>query len=160
MISQLSEQTSRPPKVLLNLCQSYKNSTAPVQVLIEACKDLMDEFQEVFLVIDALDECRDRSKLLDGIKTIRRSPNDFLHLLATSRREEDLVAGLEPVDSEVISLQGNHIDDDIRKFIIECIKEDPQMQKWIKYHDEIEAALVDGAGGMLVSPPKLSCDVL
>ena len=148
LLAQLSQQCPRPPDALLSLYQNYKNSTAPIRALIDCSKDLINEFQEVFVVIDALDECRDRPKLLDGINSMRESPNDILHLLVTSRHEEDLVAGLQPAHNDVVLLQGSHVDDDIRDFIHERLGEDSSMQKWINHHEEIEQTLTDGANGM------------
>ena len=148
LIAQLSEQASRSPKVLFDLYRMYRNSTAPIEALVGTSKDLIEEFQEVFIVIDALDECRDRTKLLDGINALRNPPNGRLHLLVTSRREEDLVVGLKPADDEVFSLQVREVDDDIRDFIVERLREDSLMQKWENHHDEIEEALVHGASGM------------
>ena len=50
----------------------------------------MASFEATFIVIDALDECIDRSELLNGVESIMGWENIDLHLLVTSRREQNI----------------------------------------------------------------------
>lgn len=58
-------------------------------------------FSKVYLVIDALDECPlehdERKKLLCCLRRIHAAKIETLHLLCTSRREQDIEATLNPL---------------------------------------------------------------
>jgi hypothetical protein len=72
-------------------------------------------FSDVFLIIDALDECPsrncERETLLDCICHIHEGKHQNLHLLCTSRREADIEAALEPLLSS-----GPNIDIDLSRY--------------------------------------------
>jgi len=113
----------------------------------------VDNFDDVSIVIDALDECPkdgERGELLDAISDIKSRLMDNFHTLVTSRREPDIEAVLLPlVTTPAISLQGSHVDMDIQAHISHQLATDPKLKKWspeIKL--EIEHALTTGANGM------------
>ena len=54
------------------------------EALLEALHQTMASFEATFIVIDALNECTDRSELLNGVETIMGWEDIDLHLLVTS----------------------------------------------------------------------------
>ena len=116
--------------------------------LISCLKQLLEDANEIFILIDALDECTDRDKLLKLIKQIHGWDNS-IHLLATSRKETDIYDSLSPVVSTSTCIQNEDIKEDICLYIREEIKTDqvlrnrtPEVQK------HIEDTLIERAHGM------------
>ncbi len=65
-------------------------------------------------ILDALDECKERQELLTDIDEIAGWKNRKLHMLATSRRENDIEESLEPLvnDQEKICIQSALVNDE------------------------------------------------
>ena len=104
LISQLSD--IRHGGISENLVDLYKHCGEAQQPsdeqLQNVLRDILDRFSEVYIVIDALDECTDREKTLNWLNklisdTNRKSAN--LHIVVTSRPETDIdefFAALDP----------------------------------------------------------------
>ena len=112
-----------------------------------------DDFDNVFIIIDAIDECPkngERDELLAAISDIQSRSIDTFHILVTSRRESDIEAVLLPmVTTPAISLQGSHVDLDIQSHISHQLATDPKLKKWSpEIKDEIRHTLATGANGM------------
>jgi hypothetical protein len=58
---------------------------------------ILDGFSSSFIILDALDECAERKKLLNWIQTLilERDINLRLHLIVTSRPEQEIEENLE-----------------------------------------------------------------
>ncbi|KAG4435500.1 hypothetical protein IFR05_009020 [Cadophora sp. M221] len=56
------------------------------------------EFDQVYIVLDALDECTEGSKLLRRLKKFFETHTDKLHLIVTSRKERIIEQYLDAVD--------------------------------------------------------------
>lgn len=136
--------------------------------LIQMLASFMDDFDNLFIVIDALDECPkhgERGELLDAISDIKSRSIDNLHFLVTSRREPDIEEILLPlVTTPAISLKGSDLDMDIQLHISHQLATDPRLGGWSPdIKEEIEHALRAGANGMYVkkSPTAGDCtDIL
>jgi trehalose-6-phosphatase len=114
---------------------------------------VVEEFDHVFIVIDALDECpknERREQLLAVITDIHSRSLDNIHVLVTSRREPDIEETLLPLlRTPAISLQGSHVDLDIKLHISSQLSTDLKLKKWPdEIKAEIESALISGANGM------------
>ncbi|KUJ21550.1 uncharacterized protein LY89DRAFT_767578, partial [Mollisia scopiformis] len=75
--------------------------TPDLETLEKTLLVTMDGFSSVLLLVDALDECpfqnNERKKLLLSHRRIHRQSPSNLHLLCTSRREEDIEAVIKPL---------------------------------------------------------------
>ena len=73
--TQLSAQCSICPVALLRLHSHHQGGSRQPKTgdLIDVLKHLMETFQAVFIVADALDECTDRDDLLDFIEMYRNT---------------------------------------------------------------------------------------
>jgi hypothetical protein len=58
--------------------------------LLEVTQQAAQEFTQAFVVIDALDECTQRSELMSMLETVAGWKLHNLHLLMTSRKERDI----------------------------------------------------------------------
>jgi hypothetical protein len=54
---------------------------------------MIQAFDETFIILDALDECKGRQELLENIDEIGKWKTEKLHILCTSRREKDISYG-------------------------------------------------------------------
>jgi hypothetical protein len=83
-------------------------------------------FDETYIILDALDECRERQELLDDIETFAEWRTERLHILATSRREKEIEERIEPLihDQGRICIQSALVNDDIRAYTHERLQTD------------------------------------
>ena len=155
LLTQLSIQYGSTPNSLRTLYDSCRSGVQQptIKVLIVTLRHLIQEFQQTFIILDALDECRDRPEFLEIIEEIHGWKIGSLHLLVTSRREMDIECSLDPLlnDQEIISLQSALVDEDIRAYVRERLQTDRSLRRWRNHREvqnDIEMALVSKAGGM------------
>ena len=113
--------------------------------------ELISGFEHVYIVIDALDECKGRRKLMEWISHICKSTKDGLHLLATSRPEPDIEDVMRSV-AMPIAIVGNDMSVDMGKYIDEMFQE----AKWTKDVEEVKEILITGSGGVYVCSATLT----
>jgi NACHT domain len=112
-------------------------------ILMVLCKG-----QRVYLIVDALDECSERSLLLQVIQQILQIDCD-VHLMLTSRKEYDIETTLQASVTAIVSMEDKRVDPDIHIHVEQCLREDPKLCKWDeKIKQEIVTELVSGAKGM------------
>jgi len=155
LVGQLCAQLSKLPSPVL---QAYdrcnKGNLQPsLSELIQILVHVIEDLENVFIVIDALDECPkdgERDQLLVAISDIKAISAGNIHILVTSRREPDIEDAVLPlVTVPVIPLQGSYVDMDIQMHISHQLATDPKLKKWsIEVKEEIESALTKGANGM------------
>jgi hypothetical protein len=157
LIVQLSQQCVKIPATLETLHSSCENGQRqpPLYALLEVLQDTIHQFPQVYIVLDALDECIDRAKLMSILEGIAGWQLDKLHLLVTSRKERDIESSLECLveDRNVICLQSKLVDEDIRRYVHQRLSTDKGLKKWQRDPDivrEIDTALMKGAQGMYV----------
>ena len=76
-----------------------------------------------------------------------------LHLLATSRNEEDITERLELLDPTHINMTNTYVNTDIEMFINHMLKKDQSLERWDEsVQASIRATLLDSADGMYVPP--------
>jgi ankyrin repeat domain-containing protein 50 len=110
---------------------------------------LVSEFDQVYICLDALDECIDRKQLLDLLKRILKKSLTHLHILVTSLKERDLEASLINIATKCIDIQNAEVDADIQLYI-----EDELSKDWIfteppaEVKEDIKKSLMKKAKGM------------
>jgi hypothetical protein len=121
-----------------------------LQSLHAALHLIIDGFQHVYIIIDALDECAERWELLNWIREIGQWNMGKLHLLITSRREQDIILGLEQLDPIHVCMEGKSVDDDIQSYLEWRLCTDNRLARWrnTKVQGKIRAKLMEGACGM------------
>lgn len=162
MISQLVIQIGSVPSAVQTLYESYKFSPPPIDRLLSVIHALIDlsAVGEIFLIIDALDECpndkAERDNLCDILSQIKGWGLHNLHTLVTSRPEVDLIKSLAPLTtSPPISIEDSVVKSDIQKFVKTSLAES-RLKQWPAHvQDEIEQTLIDGAHGMYVYPGNI-----
>lgn len=128
-----------------------------IESLCEILKHSIEHVDRVWIVLDALDECKTREGnssegLLSWIKGLLNSELRNVHLLVTSRPEQDIKAALEVLmHNESISLQSEHLSGDIQAYIRARVRGDEKFKRWRgqpKVQNEIETQLAEKAHGM------------
>ncbi|KAH0534081.1 hypothetical protein FGG08_007315 [Glutinoglossum americanum] len=155
LITQLSIQSASTPRSLESLFSSKMNGMQqPVAgELLATLRQMVQEFDQTFIILDALDECKERQELLMDINEIARWKNRKLHMLATSRREKEIEEWLEPLinDREKICIQSALVNDDIRAYVHERLQTDWRLRRWQnkpEVQQEIQRTLMDKVDGM------------
>ena len=167
LLAQLVKQTSRLPKALGQLrAGKFRNTRYGTRMEMQAhavaqpsllelsnvlC-DSMQEFDHVYVILDALDECVERQKLLSIVRQLLSSKIGKIHILVTSRSDADLQENLTPIITARILVESSVIEPDIRSYIQDQLRNNPKLMKWPqKVQERIESALMAGAQGMYVA---------
>jgi hypothetical protein len=151
VINQLCRQMNAIPDEVRQLF--HDGGLSPVRELKVALSAVLRSYHRVYLVIDALDESLERERILNLLVSVL-DDHVFqkLQLLAMSRKEVDIERALLGV-SVNISLSNLHVDEDIRVYIHNTLRDSHKFSRWpVELRQEIETALVKGAKGMYVFP--------
>ena len=114
---------------------------------------MLKDFSDVYVVIDALDECDDKEARLHTIETLAEWSDTPLHLLITSRKERDIVDSLRMLcnNESYISVQSAVVNEDIRTYVHGRLQSDRRFTRWRSkpaVQSEIADDLVEKADGM------------
>ena len=146
VLSQLCRQSNFVPDEVQEL---FHNGTEPgIPQLISALSAVLHRFRRVYVLVDALDESLDRRKLLNVLKTLMSSNFRKLRVLAMSRKEQDIEQALQNISCD-ISLSNARVDEDIRLYVHNIIRNDQRFMGWSSsLRNDVEDSLVGGAKGM------------
>ena len=143
------------PNPLVSLYSSCSDGARQPKLyeLRQTLRGLVQEFGDTFIMVDALDECKEREQLLADIQEFIQWQLEGLHILVTSRREGDIKVTLDPLVNvnQNIDIQSEVVDRDIRVFVREVIQSAQGLRRWRNkpvVQDEIEKALTENANGM------------
>jgi hypothetical protein len=158
LLCQLSQQSIKIPASLdavFSSCDSGQRQPSN-RALMDALQSMMQDLPQIYIVLDALDECAQRVELMEMVETTVKWNVPNLHLLVTSRRERDIENSLKGcVDLQnSICLQSEEVDKDIQHYVRQRLSDDKALSKWsrdIVLRQEIETALMEGSKGMCVS---------
>jgi ankyrin repeat domain-containing protein 50 len=151
LLLQLSGQLSSSQTDLDRLRDSYSTGIPPVIALIAHLRYLIQKFDQVYILLDALDESPrygQRGQVLNVIQTMRKWLLPGLHLLVTSRDEPDIRESLSPTGNEAVIMKNAEINRDISDFISGQLTTDPKLRKWHAHHDRIQQVLAERARGV------------
>lgn len=151
LVLQLSSQLNDNHGRLSRLHKSYPNTMPPNQVLVDCLRQLVRSFDDVYILLDALDESPRnnlRGGVLQAVTDLREWLEPGLHILVTSREETDIHEELDISQDETISLENDSVDRDIATFISKHLRENRRLRRWKEHHDLIETALTKRAKGV------------
>ncbi|KZP10823.1 hypothetical protein FIBSPDRAFT_872279 [Athelia psychrophila] len=121
----------------------------PIDVLEATLLRIITSFDDVFIVIDSLDECSEREEVVQWIHSVASSASGKLHMVVSSRPEPGIMQGLRLLSQlEEVSISGHQIESDIQSYLNTRLSQ-RDAAKWTSTQKEmIGAALMDGADGM------------
>ena len=143
----------RVPNVLVNLytCCSNGHQEPTLDDLQHTLQRILAGFSSTFIILDALDECTEREKLLNWIQTVilGKDMNLGLHLIVTSRPEHEIEEKFKSYDYlDLVKESENH---DLVAYLDYQLQNDRDLQKWNSdTHDQIKFTLMEQADGMYV----------
>jgi len=112
---------------------------------------ILGGFNSAYIILDALDECSERNKVLDWVLTVilHKNENLRLHLIATSRPEKEINNKFNSYLSvDLVKASGNH---NIVAYLDYQLQNDSDWQKWNhEIQDKIKSTLIKQADGMYV----------
>lgn len=132
---------------------------AGIANLMLMLKSVIAGFDDVFIIVDALDECpngdQERSKFFGILEDMLSWNFDQLHVLITSRREIDIQESFETIsttteegEAQIINIQGSHIQHDIQKFLKHSL-EGRRFRFWKpELKEDVKKYLTSKADGM------------
>jgi Cdc6-like AAA superfamily ATPase len=161
LINQLYHKRKDTQKLLDSLFSSCDNGRCQptCELLCKVFLQMISQAQEIYIVLDALDECSKRKGLLSEgllawIQSLLEQKQGNVHLLVTSRPEHDIelvLRNLAQSEEDIVPLQSNVVHDDIRSYIHTRVKEGNGLKRWQSQPDvldEIETQLMEKANGM------------
>ncbi|KAH6646793.1 hypothetical protein BKA67DRAFT_611497, partial [Truncatella angustata] len=139
---------------LYSTCRDGKDQPS-FDSLQKAFTNMIHELREVWIVLDALDECTPRIELLSWMQDLAQNyqPLSNVHILITSRPEQDIKSAIERhADNEqMIAIRDDLLEADIRNYVQARVREHEGLKRWqgrSDIQDRIEASLLDKADGM------------
>ena len=111
--------------------------------------ELLKCFKQVYIIIDALDECDDYHQLFEEvIKVIHEWELLHLHILVSSRWEQDISVIMNECITTEIFLFAELVSSDIASYVHSAVGKDIRWGQSVQ--QEVKDALIDGANGMWV----------
>lgn len=155
LILQLFSQragTSQALESLFSSCMDGQRQPTS-QTLLGTLRQMLEDFENIYLLIDALDECLERDELMANIEELTSWKERNLHILATSRWEEVIAESIKLLShkEERICIQSTLVNVDIRSYIRGRLRTDRDLKRWQKkpeVQQEIEDSLMGKADGM------------
>jgi ankyrin repeat domain-containing protein 50 len=159
LIVQLYGQRRGTPKALrdsyrLSVEGTLSPSINDLQVMLSA---VIDGFEDVYIFIDALDECPrldgSRERMMDKLHAIFRWKKKSLHVLTTSRKEHDIekvltLAGQSLPVYNSVKLEEKYVQEDVQLFVRNALR-NRSFNKWNpELKQEVEEVLTSRAQGM------------
>lgn len=123
---------------------SLKQGEPSCRSLCEVLKKMIERTKELWIVLDAIDECTERKGdsmegVLMWIRDLVTVRQGNVHCLVTSRPEQDIQSELNELTSEKsrIPIQGKLVRDDISAYIHTKVREGRELKRW-RGHEDIQ----------------------
>ena len=165
--------------LIAQLCDQNEHAWGRLEQLFTSCKDgkdrpttqslrttlhaMIETFNAIRVVLDALDECQTRKELLPWIREFVTSSKN-VDIIVTSRKEEDIESALirwMRADA-IVPIQRGPVNEDIFAYVHNRVRTDKGLDRWQAYpkvQDEIQTKVMEKADGMYVikAPLTLVC---
>ena len=150
LIRQFSTRYGGLPAMLTKLFNSCHDggSHPTVKSLQDTLILILEAFDDVYIVIDSLNECIEKKDLLKWITEMIGLRRDKLHLLVTSRSEEDIAMHLRLLDPDYVRMEPEFVTGDIARFIESILDVEDHWSNDMK--EKVKSTLLERAGGMYV----------
>lgn len=163
LISQLTGKSKASRKHIDSLYASHQqgNMQPNLRSLCETLQAMIKESGEMWIILDALDECTMREDpngypgcgLLSWIKSLVSYEMANVHLIFTSRPEQDIKSALDKwMDKEnMFPIERGLMNEDIQEYVHKKVREHRGLERWNDrphVQEEIESALLKRANGM------------
>lgn len=154
LLCQLSSKCSPVPTVLTELYKECNNGCQEpsIEALESALLTITGRFSHVYIIIDALDECTERPKVLKWLETISRLKAGRLHVAVMSRQERDIEDRMKELQTQSISVAEDPANSDIDFYLDRALSTDEHLSRWDEETQNfMKSSLKNGSQGMHVS---------
>jgi hypothetical protein len=152
LVSQLLSQSIWPSDHLDELFRTCENGeTQPsLASLLVVLRRMIEDFGQVHMIVDALDECRPRNRLFQVLSEMNTWNLKNLHIMLTSRAESDIQSFVKSiVDKEnIVTVEGEAVDMEIRSYIRARLSDMGSDPKFKGSENQIVDTLVEKSDGM------------
>ena len=151
LLVQLSNQLQNGHADLTNLYHSHQPGSPPPPLLLDHLRRLTQNFRQVYIFIDAVDESPSiglRQRVLNTLEIMRHWDQENLHIFVTSRDMPDIHDVRNQKAIQSISIRGTGMDKDITDYIVGRLREDRRLRKLLPYREKIEKRLSTDAKGV------------
>lgn len=156
LILQFSDQCGGLPAPLVELYGNGHQQPS-LESLHGTLQRIVEGFEHAFIIIDSLDECGERDKLLKWIARIADWKVGKLHLLVTSRQERDIEDRLRSLNLCDVRIAGGSFNSDIETYLDAIL---PNLNRWDEEtQNNIKTTLMKGADGMYASFKSLRSSI-
>jgi hypothetical protein len=109
----------------------------------------VQDFTQVYIVADAMDECGDGEEILHVVEEMNNWGLSNLHVVLTSRPEADIESCIMAFLTQQIHLDRENVDADIVLYIRDVLKNDRKLARWpLSVRQKIQTSLEQGSCGM------------
>lgn len=155
LLAQACELLDQIPPEVMDLFVTDKEHTRHPSLdrktLLDLMKTVFASFDNVMIVVDALDESSEVSSVLGFLHDLKGTAFENVKWLVTSRQKQEIGESLLGIQTGVVSLDNTFVDADIRCFISQCLTRDPKLSsKPARIKQQIEDTLTEKAHGMFV----------
>ena len=154
ILTQLCVQLAALPANVKELYDAYgaldKTYRPNVPSLFSALLQVSRNWQHVYVIVDALDECdiELQEELLLTLRRLVSSGVDF-RIIATSRPEHQIKEAMDENADWSVCIQSDKVKSDIAAYVQSTLQRDPKMQKWPQSDKiAVEETLLTKAQGM------------
>jgi hypothetical protein len=147
IIGQLCRQAAKVPEKLHKVYSS--GGTPSLAILLSILHSILEHFERVYVVLDAVDESIPRDNLLRIIRDLTTDARfSALNLLITSRRYIE-IEEVYMACSVLISMDNPFLEEDIRILVDATVKSDAKYKKWPEHlRAEMRDIILRRAEGM------------
>ncbi|KAJ7763140.1 hypothetical protein DFH07DRAFT_1018614 [Mycena maculata] len=146
IILQLFAQSPHPYHALNSHYESSNGQALPTyQNLVDLLETLLSEIGCTYIVLDALDECKDTNLLVQLVSRLQRWTGSTLHILLTSQTREigTAFAGISQV-----ALEFDTTWSDIKLFVSRGLQSNPDLEHLAHCEAEVTTKVVEKSDGM------------
>lgn len=155
LVIQGSDAPGRLPEPLVNLFERHslrdpEHPSPPTAFeLVQVLTAMIALHQTFYIVIDALDECRQRPLLFGTISAIFDRVNSRCRILCTSRAEKDIQHIMHKLFVKELKIQNKQVDNDVALYVRALLNDDDRLQTHRQsIKDLIAETLTQGSKGM------------
>ena len=148
LIMQFSRQCDGIPTTLVNL-HGHGQQQPSTNALQDTLHHIIDGLHSAYIIIDSLDECTERDRLLRWIKNIVSRKMGNLHMVVTSRPERDISDVFQELHLHCVDVAEEASNHDIANYVEQQLE---VVKKWDEEtRKDVKSTLTMRAHGMYAS---------
>ena len=152
LLEQLAAENENAIDSLQDLFRSCRSGqdTPTHEQLIKACTEAAGFYGDIFIIIDALDECQhsEYTELGATLHALQKGI-DNAHIMAFSQPTQGIRELMGSLAKQTISIEGLHVEEDIGLYVRDRLNSSKGLNLFSADHlHKVEARLINASGGM------------